>query len=93
MSIEYETKGLQAGEAFVVMINQFEDKKVQFDPYEMERDGLSPHTKDTAFFELPPGLVMIQFAAESRIDRNEYKTYFDAVLDQVASDDNEFRDS
>ena len=90
MRVDYGTKGLQQGEAFVVFINAYEAKKVQFNANEMDRDGLSPHTNDTAYFPLPPGTSTIQFAAESRIDRNEY---LDAVTNQVTSDDNDFRDS
>ena len=49
--------------------------------------------KESATFDLPPGPITIQFAVESRIDRGQYSTFYEAMQDQYYSDDSDFKDS
>ena len=87
LTIEYDTKGLSIGEAFIILINQFPKKTVTAHPEEFTADGVSPYESQSATFNLPPGLVMIQFSVESRIDKVGYSTYWDALKDQYEHED------
>ena len=95
MEIEFETKNLARNESFIVFINWFpkliispsmelDDDRTPADKHALTLDSeeLSLLKSDTAEFDLPPGRVIIQFAAESRIDRGEYTTYQEAYIDQ-----------
>ena len=95
MTIEFETKNLAKNESFIVFVNWFPkliisptldsgDERTPADMHALTLDSeeLSLLKRDTAKFYLPQGIVMIQFAAESRIDRGEYTTYGEAFRDQ-----------
>ena len=82
MAIEYETNRLREGEAFIVFVNSVEVLKETVDPRQLDKNGFSSKKNSSKTIPLEKGNNLIQFTAESRIEPDLIRSYWDTSDDK-----------